>query len=68
MEFIDKKINYKIILKKNYSLSDECVNTKLRVTEGHVCFLMCSFYFIIALYLSILSMSTIARIGTFYSS
>ncbi len=26
-----------------YSLSDECVSTKLRVTEGLVCFLMCSF-------------------------
>ncbi len=23
----------------------ECVSTKLRVTEEHVCFFMCSFYF-----------------------
>ncbi len=33
-------------LTKNYGkvrLSDECVSTKLRVTEGHDCFLMCLF-------------------------
>ncbi len=34
-----------------YSLSDECVSRKLRVTEGHVCFLMCSFCFLSSLML-----------------
>ncbi len=54
------------LVRQWYSLSDKYVNTKLRVTEGYICFLMCSFYFIIALYLSI--RSTKARIGTLSSS
>ena len=46
--------------------SDECVSTKLGVTEEHVCFLICPFYFMIALYSGI--SSTIARIGTLFLS